>query len=59
MNRFRCKYQKGEEAYMSESIESIAYISSAQIILALATLAVKVKDKFGKKKRGGSCIASP
>ena len=52
LNRFRCQYQKGEKVYVSESIESKIPISSAQIILALATLAVKVEEKYGKKKGG-------
>jgi len=52
MNRFRCQYQKGENVYVSECVESVNPITSAQIILALAALAVKVKVVFGKKKGG-------
>lgn len=52
MNRFRCQYQKGQHDYESVVVESTAPISSAQILLALAELAVKVKNKFGKKKGG-------
>lgn len=52
MNRFRCQYQKGEHTYVSEVIESENPISSSQIIHALAALAIKVKNKCGKKKGG-------
>lgn len=50
MNRFRCQYQKGEEICVSECIESTNPITSAEILLALASLAVKVKKEHGKKK---------
>lgn len=52
MNRFRCQYQKGEHTYVSVVIESENPISSSQIIHALAALAIKVKNKCGKKKGG-------
>ena len=52
MNKFRCQYQKGQHDYESVVVESTVPISSAQILLALAELAVKVKNKFGKKKGG-------
>ncbi|MEY8687939.1 hypothetical protein AB9N12_18100 [Bacteroides sp. AN502(2024)] len=52
LNRFRCQYQKGQSDYVSELVESKRPISSAQIIVALASLALKVRDKFGKKKGG-------
>lgn len=52
MNRFRCQYQKGEHTYVSEVIESENPISSSQIILALAALAIKVKNKCGTNKGG-------
>lgn len=52
MNRFRCQYQKGEKVCVSECIESLYPISSAEIIRALAALAIKVKGKYGKEKGG-------
>ena len=52
MNRFRCQYQKGEHTYVSVVVESENPISSSQIIHALAALAIKVKNKCGKKKGG-------
>lgn len=52
MNRFRCQYQKGNNDYVSVVVESDFPISSIQIILALAELAVKVKQQYGKKKGG-------
>ena len=50
MNRFRCQYQKGEKICISECIESVNPISSAEVLLSLASLAVKVKEMYGKKK---------
>lgn len=48
-NRFRCQYQKGHKICVSESIESDTIITSSQIILALAKLAVKVKKQYKSK----------
>lgn len=52
MNRFRCQYQKGEKICISECIESVNPISSAEVLLSLASLAVRVKNEYGKKKGG-------
>lgn len=52
MNRFRCQYQKGEKVCVSECIESQYPISSAEILRALAALAIKVKGMYGKEKGG-------
>lgn len=43
MNRFRCQYQKGKLC-VSDSIEDENPITSSQILLSLARLAIKVKD---------------
>ena len=52
MNSFRCQYQKGNNDYVSVVVEYDCPISSGQLILALAELAIKVKKQFGKKKGG-------
>ena len=43
MNRFRCQYQKGKLC-VSDSIENENPITSSQILLSLARLAIKVKE---------------
>ena len=48
MNRFRCRYQKGELC-VSDSIEDEKPITSSQILLSLARLAIKVKDNVNRK----------
>ena len=51
MNRFRCQYQKGKLC-VSDSIEDENPITSSQIILSLARLAIKVKDTVNWKTGG-------
>lgn len=48
MNRFRCQYQKGKIC-VSEPFESENPISSAQILISLAKLAIKVGNKVNIK----------
>lgn len=51
MNRFRCQYQKGT-TYVSETCDNEEPISSSQILISLAILAKKVKDKVDWKTGG-------
>lgn len=51
MNRFRCQYQKGKVC-VSEVYESENTITSAQILLSLAKLAIKVKNEVNSKTGG-------
>lgn len=48
MNRFRCQYQKGKTC-VSQSFESEHPITSAQILVSLAKLAIKVGNKVNLK----------
>lgn len=51
MNRFRCQYQKGVIC-VSEAFESKNSISSAQILILLARLAIKVGKQVDAKTGG-------
>jgi len=51
MNRFRCQYQKGKTC-VSESFESEHSITSAQILISLAKLAIKVGKDVNLKTGG-------
>lgn len=46
-NRFRCQYQKGKTC-VSETVESETPITSAQILYALISLAIKVQNNISK-----------
>ena len=50
-NRFRCQYQMGKIC-ISETFESESPISSAQIIITLANLAVKVNHELNEEVGG-------
>lgn len=51
-NRFRCQYQKGDEICESEPLESDSPITYEQVLVALASLAVKIGYLYGDKPGG-------
>lgn len=51
-HRFRCQYQKGDDICMSDPIDSDSPITYEQVLLSLASLAVKVQQKYGEELGG-------
>lgn len=49
---FQCQYQVGKEVLASTIVKDAEYISVAQMMTALARLAIKVKDQVDPKTDG-------
>lgn len=51
-HRFRCQYQKGDDTCVSDPIDSDYPITYEQVLFSLASLAVKVQQKYGDELGG-------